>query len=367
MCHSSNRNSLQCIVPPHMLDVMEMRGDSAIRKMVKSMRGDDESIRKARLRHMGQQLVEKSSPGKAEPLAFMTPEPSVSGTSKPLDRVVYDGERKAGLPGSVVRAEGSPPSGDDAVDEAYDGAGVVHELFKTEYGRNSLDGEGMQLRSTVHHRRKYNNAFWNGEQMVYGDGDGQIFQTMTELSIIGHEMTHGVVQFSGGLIYEGQSGALNESIADCFGSLTIQKNAGLAACEASWLIGEGILGPDISGVALRSMKAPGTAYNDSLLGQDPQPYHMDFYVNTTQDHGGVHINSGIPNQAFYLFSQYMGGNAWEKPGTIWYRALQTLNNPNANFNQWAEKTMHAAMELHGIGSWEAGMLKRSWKLVGIDV
>ncbi len=203
--------------------------------------------------------------------------------------------------------------------------------------------------------------------MVYGDGDGAIFKKFTELSVIGHEMTHGIVQFSGGLIYQGQSGALNESIADVFGSLTIQKKLSQSACQANWLVGEGILGPIINGLALRSMKAPGTAYNDTVLGQDPQPYHMDYYVDTTSDNGGVHINSGIPNQAFYLYSQYMGGNAWDKPGQIWYHALQSLNNPNATFQQWAEKTMEAAMEIHGIGTWETGMLKRAWKLVGIDV
>ena len=115
------------------------------------------------------------------------------------------------------------------------------------------------------------------------------------------------------------------------------------------------------------MKAPGTAYSDSLLGQDPQPYHMDLYVDTTSDNGGVHINSGIPNHAFYLFCMYLGGNSWDKPGHIWYRALQKLNNPLATFNGWASQTMEAAIELYGVGSLEMTMLRRAWRLVGIQV
>ena len=165
----------------------------------------------------------------------------------------------------------------------------------------------MTLISTVHHRRSFNNAFWDGGQMAYGDGDGRIFSTFIEISVIGHEMSHGVIQFSGGLVYEGQSGALNESFADVFGAITRQHVEETGVHESDWLIGKGILGPEIQGEALRSMKMPGTAYSDALLGQDPQPYHMDFFVTTTDDNGGVHINSGIPNHAFFLYCMYMGG------------------------------------------------------------
>ena len=196
--------------------------------------------------------------------------------------------------GSCARSEGQDPTGDADVDAAYDGAGAVYDFYFDIFGRDSIDGQGMPLVSTVHHRRNYNNAFWNGTQMAYGDGDGQIFSTFIETSVIGHEMSHGVVQFSGGLEYEGQSGALNESFADVFGTMVRQCAEKTSACESDWLIGKGILGPEIQGVALRSMKMPGTAYSDALLGQDPQPYHMDLYVNTTEDNGGVHINSGIP-------------------------------------------------------------------------
>ena len=90
-------------------------------------------------------------------------------------------------------------------------------------------------------------------------------------------------------------------------------------------------------------------------------------MTTTDDNGGVHINSGIPNHAFYLFCAYLGGRAWELPGRVWYRALQTLNNPMASFADWADQTMDAAIELTGRGSYETIMLRRAWKLVGIAI
>lgn len=362
--NSSLHNPINCIIPPHMLEVMAMRGDKSVAKMARSMLVQNKKVRIERAEQSsGGMMSTDSAPG-----AFVSPAlAAASGQQHTCDRRIYDGQKKAALPGKLVRGEGSPTTGDQEVDAAYDGAGEVFRLYSKEFDRDSLDGNGLPLIATVHHRKDYNNAFWDGTQMAYGDGDDQIFRTFTELSVVGHEMSHGVVQFSGGLIYKGQSGALNESYADVFGSLVVQKKNGQAASEASWLVGEGILGPNINGVALRSMKAPGTAYSDALLGQDPQPYHMDLFVNTTDDNGGVHINSGIPNHAFYLYSQYIGGNAWEIPGQIWYLALLKINNPHATFNDWAAQTMEAAIELHGMGSWEMIMLRRAWRLVGISV
>ena len=277
------------------------------------------------------------------------------------------GDFRAALPGRLVRSEGDAPSGIPDADMAYDSAGQVFSLFAEEYGRNSLDGRGMPLVATVQHRRNYNNAFWDGQQMAYGTGDGKIFRTFLELSVIAHEMAHGVIQHSGGLIYENQSGALNEHVADVFGALAQQRVLGQEVHQADWLIGRGILGPGIKGTALRSMKAPGTAYADDLLGTDPQPWHMDQFNTTTDDNGGVHINSGIPNHAFYLFCAYLGGRAWEVPGRIWYKTLQDINNPMASFSDWADRTLRAATELTGAGSPPVILLRRAWKLVGIAV
>lgn len=365
MCTS--HNPINCIVPPHMLEVMAMRGDSSVRRMARELMSQGDSVREERNAQASGGMVADTSRPEAFGAFVTSALAQPPSTAHTCDRRIHDGDSKASLPGSLVRKEGDPATGDAEVDRAYDGAGEVFDLYSTEFNRDSLDGRGMPLIATVHHRRKYNNAFWNGSQMAYGDGDGEIFTTFTELSVIGHEMSHGVVGFSGGLVYQGQSGALNESFADVFGAITIQRKLGQEVCDADWLIGKGILGPDINGVALRSMKAPGTAYSDGLLGQDPQPYHMDLYVNTNSDNGGVHINSGIPNQAFYLYCMYLGGRSWDRPGHIWYHALQKLNNPLATFNDWAAQTMDSAIHLHGAGSYEMVMLRRAWRLVGISV
>ena len=359
-----DHDPMQCIIPPHMLKVLQMRGDAKLAKMATEMLAQNEKVRDARQEFMSTRMVPDGSTPES---AFLTPALSETCEQAVCKREIYDGQEKAGLPGKLARKEGDGEHSDATVNEAYDGAGAVFDLYAKEFGRDSLDGNGMKLVATVHHRRKYNNAFWNGEQMAYGDGDGVIFVKFTELSVIAHEMSHGVVQFSGGLRYTGQSGALNESFADCFGAMIQQYRLGQESCEGDWLIGKGILGPDIRGVALRSMKAPGTAYSDATLGQDPQPYHMDFYVDTTDDNGGVHINSGIPNHAFYLYCQYLGGNSWQKAGQVWYQALQRLNNPLATFHDWAAQTVDAALRLYGVGALEVNLLRRSWKLVGISI
>jgi Zn-dependent metalloprotease len=337
-----------------MLETLALRGDKKTRAMAHALLKQNEDVREARA----------EMPLAVSALAAVPPAPA---TTRNLKREIFDGGKKTGLPGKLIRKEGQPPTGDKTADAAYDGAGDVYDLYFSAFGRNSLDNSGLTLRATVHHRLRYNNAFWNGTQMAYGDGDGRIFRTFAELSVIGHEMSHGVVQFAGGLVYRGESGALNESFADVFGALTIQRKAGQSASQADWLIGKGIFGPTIEGVALRSLKAPGTAYDDTLLGRDPQPYHMDFFVQTTSDNGGVHINSGIPNHAFYLYSQYLGGNAWEKPGKVWYDAMVKINNSLATFNDWARQTLDSATDLFGSGATETLLLRRAWKLVGVSV
>ena len=354
------RNPFHCIVPPHMLRVLEMRGDPQQTEMARTLLNVGERMREERAALTATPMLRSRSAADG----FVAPA-FVAAAERRLSREVYNGEEKAALPGTLVRAEGDEPTGDAAADGAYNGAGAVYDFYFDIFGRDSIDGHGMKLVSTVHHRRNFNNAFWDGTQMAYGDGDGQIFSTFIETSVIAHEMSHGVVQFSGGLVYQGQSGALNESFSDVFGAMVRQFNEKTSACESDWLIGKGILGPEIQGVALRSMKMPGTAYSDALLGEDPQPYHMDLYVNTTEDNGGVHINSGIPNHAFYLCSVLMGGNSWEAPGQIWYRTMQTLNNPFASFADWAIGTVQAALAIYGVGSREANVVRRAWKLVGI--
>ncbi len=283
-------------------------------------------------------------------------------------RAVYDNKHEAGEPptGTLVRKEEDPPSGDIAVDEAYDGAGATYDLYHDIYERNSVDNKGMGIVSYVHYDVNFDNAFWDGSEMVYGDGDGEIFDRFTKsIDVIGHELTHGVTQYEANLVYSNQPGALNESMSDVFGSLVKQRTLNQTADQADWLIGEGLFMPAIQGQALRSMKAPGTAYDDPTLGKDPQPATMKDYVNTTRDNGGVHINSGIPNHAFYLTAMEIGGHAWEKAGKIWYVALRDRLRSKSNFKRAAAATHSVARDLYGDGSKEMKAVQNAWKAVGV--
>jgi Zn-dependent metalloprotease len=339
-----------------MVDAIKMRGGEKMREMVEAMEQNLADVQAQRSAAMSTRAAFVAAPVMA-----------AEAGAEPRQEI-YDGQQRAALPGQLVRTNDDEPSSDTDVNQAYDAAIDTYKLYREVYGRDSVDGHGLTLISTVHHQRNFNNAFWNGQQMAYGDGDGVLFKSLTgSLSVIGHELSHGVVEFSGGLVYRDQSGALNESFADVFGALVTQYKLGQSAAEADWLIGDGILGPDINGVALRSLKEPGLAYDDAMLGRDPQPYHMDFYINTQSDNGGVHLNSGIPNHAFYLLAQLLGGNAWEKPGQIWYNTMQEINNMFATFNDWADKSVEVARDLHGSGSLEAILTRRAWRLVGIDV
>ncbi|MET0822596.1 MAG: M4 family metallopeptidase [Aeromicrobium sp.] len=285
-----------------------------------------------------------------------------------LERTIGDASGSESLPGAVVRREGEPPTGDVAADEAYDGLGATYALFADVFGRASVDDAGMPLLATVHYGQQYDNAFWDGHQMVFGDGDGQVFGRFTaSLSVIGHELCHGVTQYTADLAYEGQSGAINESVSDVFGVLVEQHSRGQSAEEASWLIGEGLFTEQVEGSALRSMKAPGTAYDDDVLGKDPQPATMADYVDTTDDNGGVHLNSGIPNHAFYLVATALGGNAWDAAGHIWYDTITGDLPTTATFDQFAAATADAALRRFGDGSREHRAVSEAWSTVGLPI
>lgn len=277
------------------------------------------------------------------------------------NRTISDAQNTEKLPGVVVRTEDDAPVADVSANEAFDGLGSTFELLLAAFQRNSLDGLGAGLDATVHYGTDYDNAFWDGERMVFGDGDGEVFRGFTgSITVIGHELAHGVIQYTANLEYQGQPGALNESIADVFGALTEQFALGQSAAEASWLIGAGIFTEEVQGTALRSMLEPGTAYDDDELGKDPQPAHMSDFVQTTEDNGGVHINSGIPNRAFALTATTLGGNAWERAGLTWYRALTGDLPSTATFRQFADATVAAAVDDEA-----AAATRAAWSAVGV--
>ena len=337
--------SICCIVPPHILNALARSGTEAERVLAL-----ETLAHSARLR--GQREILGA-------FAVNTP----AGQKR---RTVYTERNGTTLPGKLVRGEGDPKAKDISVNEAYDSSGVVYDFFQKVFARNSVDDRGLRLDSSVHYGRRFDNAFWNGAQMVYGDGDGVIFQRFTRcLDVIGHELTHGVTQYEAALNYQDQPGALNESMSDVFGILVKQWKLKQTAAKTDWLIGAGLLAKGVSGVALRSMKAPGTAYDDPRLGKDPQPAHMKDYYAGHDDNGGVHINSGIPNRAFYLTADAIGGNAWEAPAKIWYTALCHNLRPSSKFLDAANATVMIAGNLYGVGSNQQKAVQNAWKTVGV--
>lgn len=335
-----------CIIPPHILEhVAEHTEDSDQRK-----RAIDNLQMQGHFRGMREGM------GKFAFAALGT------GTKR---RTIYDAKHKQKLPGTLVRSEGQAAVKDIAVKEAYNFSGNTYDFYQTVFTRNSIDNKGMRLDSTVHYGKAYDNAFWNGQQMVYGDGDGALFDRFTKcVDVVGHELTHGVTQYTAGLEYQDQPGALNESMSDVFGILIKQYVLKQTVQQADWLIGAGLFLPKSGSnrTGLRSMKAPGTAYDDPLLGKDPQPAHMKAYYYGTDDNGGVHINSGIPNHAFYLAAMRIGGHAWDVTGHIWYEALTTRLHAQAQFADAASATRDVAKR-HG--KTVRAAVDHAWKAVGL--
>ncbi|WP_299527301.1 M4 family metallopeptidase [uncultured Streptomyces sp.] len=340
------------IVPPHLLDRLARSDDPVLAGPARRTLAAD-GLRRTRRR---------AATLEAPPVV-----PATAGAvpTKP-HRTLYDCRNGTALPGREVRDEGEDATGDASVNRAYAGLGATFELLLQAYGRSSIDGKGMPLIGSVHYDEKYNNAFFDGEQMVFGDGDGEIFLDFTvAVDVIAHELAHGLTQHTANLVYEGQSGALNESVSDVFGSLVKQYSLGQSAEQADWLIGAGLLAPRVSGEALRSMKAPGTAYDDDVLGKDPQPASMDDYIETDDDNGGVHLNSGIPNRAFYLLATALGGNSWERAGQLWFDVLTGGElTATADFADFARLTVSAARDRFGEGDEREAVLK-AWSEVGV--
>ncbi|WP_181763827.1 M4 family metallopeptidase [Streptomyces albidus (ex Kaewkla and Franco 2022)] len=344
------------IVPPHVLDHLSRSGDPTLYEPARRTLEHD-ALQRTRRRITTVRMTAAAGV------------PGVTGedADKKPQRTISDAAHREELPGTKVRSEGEEPTDDASVNRAYAGLGATFELYLSVFSRYSIDGAGMPLDATVHYGRNYGNAFWDGERMVFGDGDGEVFRDFTlPVDVIGHELTHGVTQHTANLAYFGQSGALNESVSDVFGSLIKQYGLAQTAEQADWLIGDGLFTDRVEGTALRSMKAPGTAYDDDVLGKDPQPATMEDYVHTGSDNGGVHINSGIPNHAFHQLATDLGGHAWERAGQIWYDTLTSGDlTPDADFAAFAGATVSAAGSRYGDGSPEREAVLKSWSEVGV--
>jgi Zn-dependent metalloprotease len=353
----SGLDSIRCIVPPYMLERLARSADPETRDLAIAGLSRGAAVRAVRAFAQG-------VPG-------MMAVPSPAATK---NRLVYDARRKDRLPGKLVRREGEKKSADVAVNEAYDHSGDTYDFFHEVFGRNSLDGNGMTLISSVHvgepdgsgKSQPMSNAFWDGGQMAYGDGDGRIFQRFTRsLDVVAHELTHGVQSFTSNLVYRGQSGALNEHFSDVFGVLVRQWRRGETAAEASWLIGSEVLVAAPTRRAIRDMEHPGTAYaDDPDLGSDPQPAHMKNLYTGGADNGGVHLNSGIPNRAFALAAKALGGRAWETVGRVWYDAMLQLSR-DSQFKDMVAITVQIAGDKSRFGKDVKKAVQDAWKKVGL--
>lgn len=347
-CH---HHPLHCYLPPQILERMAQSSDPAVRRAALDAISQSEAFRATR-----------------DLLATMSIMAAIPSPQGGRHRLIYDMEHswnRFRLPGKLVRSEGDEQASEDpAVNEAYDYSGVTYDFYHELFGRNSIDGQGMSLISSVHFGRGYNNAFWNGEQMTYGDGDGQIFTRFTQsLDVVGHELTHGVVQHTCNLIYEDEPGALNEHFADVMGLLIKQWHLGQTVEQADWVVGGEIMAPGLGVAGLRTFKAEKAFENHPVLGTDLQPKHMDDKYTGDEDNGGVHINSGIPNHAFYQVALALGGNSWETAGRIWYRTLLQLNR-FSGFQEMADINLEVAT---GLGQTEADAVRSAWARVGITV
>ena len=327
-----------CFVPPYLLRHLA-EADSACAPACLRTLELDARLRQARESHL--------------------PRPSPTAADAGEAWVVHTADNRETLPGRRVRAAGEPPVGDVAADEAA--AGVEASLaLAADLGRSSYDGNGATVVATVHFGRNYLNAFWDGTQLVFGDGDGRVFERFTKpVDVVGHEFAHAVTEHSAGLVYRDQPGALNESVSDVFAACMKQRLLGQQAADGDWLIGAGLFRPGVRARALRDMAAPGTAYDDSALGRDPQVGHMDDFVVTDEDNGGVHLNSGIPNRAFHLAATAIGGTSWEGAGRIWWSALTGGEvGSSTDFDGFAAATIAAAGD-------HREPVEAAWAAVGI--
>ena len=274
----------------------------------------------------------------------------------------YDAKNRTSLPGTLWA------DADNVFNATYDRAAVsahvnaakTYDFYKNTYGRNSYDNAGARLNSTVHYSTSYNNAFWDGTKMVYGDGDGSTFTYLSgALDVVAHELTHAVTEYSAGLVYQNESGAINEAVSDIMGTVAEYS----VGSNFDWLVGEDIYTPGVSGDALRSMSNP-AAYGD--------PDHYSKRYTGTQDNGGVHTNSGIVNKAAYLlgnggtfYNVSVTGIGVPKLGAIYYRALNVYLTPNSNFSSLRAAVVQSAKDLYGSTSAEATAAAKSFDAVGV--
>jgi Zn-dependent metalloprotease len=356
MC-KSHFTPIHCIIPPYMLKKLMESGNKKVADLAMNTNFRSYRFRNDRIYFQNASLREKAFFG------MLTKH--VGKVTMQME--VYDCKQKTDLAGATLLWDNKNNQKITSIagKNVIKGGKASWDFYWQLFGRNSIDNKGLLIKQYVHYDKGMDNAYWDGRRMVYGDGDGTVFTSFTsDIDVIGHELTHGVMENEANLNYENQAGALNESFSDVFGIMIKQRANNQDVKKSNWLIGEKVLiGPKY---ALRSMKEPGTAYlNHPELGDDPQPATMDKYQNlpdtSAGDWGGVHINSGIPNFAFYVAAFNMGGYAWDKAGRIWYAVMTDTNlAQDSKFADVKNLTILHAEKIFGVNGTEAKAVKQGW-------
>lgn len=273
--------------------------------------------------------------------------------------LVYDCKNTQTLPGTPASAPGQ--SKDKTVKRAFTETTQVVAFYDEIFGRNSVDNAGMTLLSSVHFGTGYNNAMWTGTQMLYGDGDGEIFIDFTNGNdVIGHELTHGVTQYTLQLDYSDDAGGLNESMSDCFGSMFRQWEAGQDAASADWLIGADIVGPAAKKRGFSCLRNMANPADPKCLAPQPTQYSQ---ITPGMD---PHYSSGPPNLAFCVACKTFGGKSWEEIGKVWYASMTQFGpNPSMQMSEFANRTRQVATQLFAGNTRVVQAVNTGWTTIGL--
>ncbi|MEM9292636.1 MAG: M4 family metallopeptidase [Acidobacteriota bacterium] len=297
--------------------------------------------------------------------AFVTRHPTIH---RAKSWRTYDGNNGSSLPGSLRCTNGSCSGASTVIQTIDSYTSQSYDYYNARFGRDSYNGSGATINSTGHHRSNYVNAFWNGSQLVYGDGDGVNSGPLgNAFDVVAHELSHAVTQFTSGLIYQNESGALNEGMSDIFAAgAEVYKDGSINS--GTWLVGEDTWTPGTAGDALRYMDNPtqdGSSYD----------YYPTRYTGSA-DNGGVHWNSGIANLAFHLLVEggthprgvtttNVSGIGMSKSEQIFYRAQTVYLTSGSSFSAARNATANAASDLYGSSSSEVDSVNDAWCAVGV--
>jgi len=282
------------------------------------------------------------------------------------NREMHDLNHGTSLPGPLSRTEGQAPVSDAIVNTNYDRLGSVYDCYSTLFGRDSFDAAGAKMISSVHYSTNYVNAFWDGTQMVYGDGNGVDADNLAKsMDVTAHELTHAVTEYESNLTYSGESGGLNEAMSDIFGNVCEWYRDGQVVSANTWMVGEDIWTPATANDALRYM-------NDPVKDGASLDHYSSYYSGVD-----VHYSSGIANLAFYLLSQggthprgkstiSVTGIGIAKAAQVFYRANASILTSNASFEDAKTATVQAAQQL-GYTAAEIDSVAKAWQAVGVGV